>query len=155
MCKSVSFWLLLGILSNGTGLWAQQDLPLAIPGVTAPRSLPGASPGGVVDPSRGVPALPGTRTPADDWRELLNMSPAAREKALADRTEHRRKYLEERLREYQALSLGERETKLKQLDLTWHLDSLMRTAPERTLTSPVNELRPDNTTVPSPGGQST
>jgi hypothetical protein len=62
---------------------------------------------------------------------LLALGPAERAQALSDRTEHQRKYLEGRLREYEALSAPEREARLRQLELTFHLDVLMKTPPAR------------------------
>jgi hypothetical protein len=73
--------------------------------------------------------LPGSKTAAELFRELLAMSPDERAQALADRSPQQRSYLEGRLREYQALPLEERELRLKQLELTCHMDILMRLAP--------------------------
>ena len=87
--------------------------------------LPGETSGA----PKPVPALPGTKSPAAVFRELLRMSPSERAQALADRTEHQRAYLEDRVREYQALSPDTREARLQELDLGYHLPPLMKLAP--------------------------
>jgi hypothetical protein len=92
-----------------------------------------------------LPALPGTKTAADNFRELLAMSPAERTQALADRSQHQRQYLEGRLREYDALPAEQRELRLRQLELTCHLEGLMKLAPSNRLTRLVAvpaDLRP-------------
>lgn len=93
-------------------------------------SLPGVqAPGDTA--SKPLPALPGSKSPAETWRELLAMNPAERVQALAElgRTEQQRKYLESRLREYESMPQEEREARLRQMDLTFHLDVLMPMAP--------------------------
>lgn len=123
--------------------------PPALPGASAsatnarPRGpgLPGETSG----VARPAPALPGTKSPAAVFRELLRMSPSERAQALADRTEHQRAYLGERLQEYAAFSPEEREARLQELELSYHLPPLMRLTPtnraERLEFVPV-ELRP-------------
>ncbi|MHC1765997.1 MAG: DUF3106 domain-containing protein [Verrucomicrobiia bacterium] len=104
------------------------DGPLGSSPATRP-DLPGAqAPGDTAGP-KPLPALPGSKSPAETWRELLAMNPAERAQALADRTEPQRKYLENRLREYEAMPQEEREARLRQMDLTFHLDVLMPMAP--------------------------
>ncbi len=103
-------------------------------------ALPGSAT--ATTPSRPVPALPGTKTPADTFRELLALSPADRAPALADRTEHQRKYLETRLREYDALPPVQRQARLRQLDLTYHLDVLMKLTPDKR-TARLADVPPD------------
>jgi hypothetical protein len=71
------------------------------------------------------------RSPADTFRELLAMPPAARKQALGEKSDHYRKYLEGRLKEYEQLSLQERELRLRMVDLRWHLLPLMQMPPEQ------------------------
>jgi hypothetical protein len=123
----LSISLLLCVWSMG---WAgAASVPSSEPPIPPTVGLPGApgsSPARVQTP---VPALPGTKTAADTFRELLEMSPEQLAQALASRTEYQRKHLEARLREYQQLSPDQRATRLKQFELTCHLDNLMRLAP--------------------------
>lgn len=74
----------------------------------------------------GAPQLPPLKSPVDTFRELLNLSPAERMKALADRSEVARGRLLEKLREYQGLSADERELRLRATELRWWLLPLMR-----------------------------
>jgi hypothetical protein len=76
-----------------------------------------------------APPLPGTKTEADTFRELLSMSPAQRAQALQGRTDAQRKYLEASLREYEALEPEEREARLQQIELNCRLPALMRAPP--------------------------
>lgn len=92
----------------------------ALPGTPRPGSNPAAT---------SPPRLPGSKSPAETLRELLAMSPAERAQALANKTERQRKYLETRLREYEAMPKDQREARLRQLDLTFHLDGLMGLEP--------------------------
>ncbi len=104
------------------------DGPLGSSPATRP-DLPGAHPPGESASSKPLPALPGSKSPAETWRELLAMNPAERRQALANRTEPQRKYLESRLPEYEAMPPEEREARLQQMDLTFHLGVLMPMAP--------------------------
>ena len=76
---------------------AAEALPL--PAQTPARELPGTA-NALRSNTNAVPALPGTKTAADTFRELLDMTPAGRERALADRTPEQRKYLQDSLRKY-------------------------------------------------------
>jgi hypothetical protein len=135
--------ILLASLTGAGTLRAQPD-PVSTAGTAnqAP-ALPGAnvSP---VDPAKS-PALPGSKSPVQTFRELLKMSSGERAEALADRTAQQRGYLEAKLREYDSLPLEERESRLKQLELTYHLQILMRQAPAKRvqhLQGVPKELRP-------------
>jgi hypothetical protein len=111
-CARLFTWLLPAMLGLGS-LWIQ-----AQPGID---SAP--------DPGWAPPPLPGTRTAADTFRELLAMEPSERAAALASRSEYQRTHLEQKLREYEALPEAEREARLKELELRSHLLSLMHMAP--------------------------
>lgn len=121
------------LIATGLCLWVATSMPPAgaadPPNSTGPKA-PGTEPA-ADQAARRVPPPPGTGTPVDTWRELLQMNPAERAKALADRTEHQRKYLEDQLREYEALSANEREARLNQLEQTYYLGELIRMQPAR------------------------
>jgi Protein of unknown function (DUF3106) len=69
----------------------------------------------------------GTKSPVAMFRELLNMDPAERAKALADRREETRKRILAKIREYQSLKPDERELRLKVTELGYYLRPLMQT----------------------------
>jgi hypothetical protein len=83
------------------------------------------SAGGMAQSNSG-PQLPPLKSPVDVFRELLNLSPAARVQALADRSEVSRARLLEKLREYQALDPDECELRLRATELRSWLLPLMR-----------------------------
>ena len=96
------------------------------PALPANGQTPATSP----SPAPVVPPLPSaTRSPIDYFRELLEASPADREKLLAGRSVEHRKVLENSLRAYQALTPDERELRLRTMDLRFYLSSFLRTAP--------------------------
>src|SRR5437660_3567894 len=74
-------------------------------------------------PAEPVPA----KSPVAIFRELLNMDPAERTKALANRPEETRKQILAKIREYQSLRPDERELRLKVTELGYYLRPLMRT----------------------------
>jgi len=75
-----------------------------------------------------VPPEPApARSPVAVFRELLNMGPAERTKALADRPEETRKRILAKIREYKSLNQDERELRLKVTELGYYLRPLMRT----------------------------
>lgn len=87
-----------------------------------------------------LPGLPGNSTAASGpsfatarvnfFRELMLMAPAQREKALAETTESKRQVLRDKIREYELLNDGEREHRLRLVELWGFLVPLMRMAPE-------------------------
>jgi hypothetical protein len=81
--------------------------------------------------SKTAPAVPPEPAPAKSpvavFRELLNMDPAERTKALANRPEETRKQILAKIREYQSLKPDERELRLKVTELGYYLRPLMRT----------------------------
>ena len=74
---------------------------------------------------RSVPAPP-LPPVALDFRQLLAMTPAEREKTLAARSPQDRQLLEAKLKEYDSLSPEEREARLKSLQLRLYLRPLMK-----------------------------
>ena len=63
--------------------------------------------------------------PMDYFRQLLALSSAERVEALAEKPEHMRKFLLDRLKEYDALTPEERELRLRVTQLRWYLRPLM------------------------------
>jgi len=111
---------------------------------TAPiRSLPGQNL--TNQAAMAVPAPPGTRSPASFLAELLAMTPAERERSLSDRTPEQRAVIEKGLRKFEALPATDRNARLHEMDLTWHVDSLMKLPPAKRgarLATVPTELRP-------------
>ena len=64
----------------------------------------------------------------DYFRQLLALSPAGRVQELAEKPEHMRKFLMDRLKEYDELTPEERELRLRVTDLRWYLRPLMDVA---------------------------
>ena len=84
-------------------------------------------------PAKPVPSLPplpsAVKSPIDYFRDLLTAKPEEREKLLAGKTPEHRKVLENSLRSYEALTVEEREVRLRTMDLRYHLTTMLRTAP--------------------------
>ncbi len=72
----------------------------------------------------------------DYFRQLLALSPAEREQELSEKPEHMRKFLLDRLSEYDALSPEERELRLRVTQIRWYLRPLM----EASVTNRVERL---------------
>jgi hypothetical protein len=89
-------------------------------GTNQPGFGTAATPEGPPDPAT-------IKSPVAVFRELLNMEPAERTKALAGRTEETRKRILAKIREYQSLRPDERELRLKVTELGYYLRPLMRT----------------------------
>ncbi len=77
-------------------------------------------------PPPAPPRLPPARNPVATLRELLAQTPAQRQIALAGKTEAQRRYLNQRLREFDALDPAQRELRLRLLQLRYFLLPLMR-----------------------------
>jgi len=75
------------------------------------------------------PAVPAVASRIDYFRQLFAAQPAERELLLAGKTPEQRQVLLNSLREYEALSVHERELRLLALELRLHLYALMRQAP--------------------------
>ena len=87
--------------------------------VLAPARLP-------AQVSNGLPPFPPLKSPVDSFRELLAMTPAEREKNLANRKPEARQRIVAKLGEYQSLQPDEREWRLRATELRWWLLPLMR-----------------------------
>ena len=87
--------------------------------VLAPARLP-------AQVSNGLPPFPPLKSPVDAFRELLAMTPAEREKNLANRKPEARQRIGAKLSEYQSLQPDEREWRLRATELRWWLMPLMR-----------------------------
>jgi hypothetical protein len=111
----INLWLAASLLT-GLSLPAQP----AVPG-TAPdkqkKVLPAPAP------------LPPTQSPIALFRELLALTPAARERQLAEKYSKQQTILRTKLAEYEALSPPEREFRLRATELRWYMMPLMRMAP--------------------------
>lgn len=108
-------WVVWGGLAAG-------DIPMSTNTPPSPPAVPIPRP----------PTLPARLTPLQSarvFRELVTATPSKRAEALASRTPQQRKYLEERLREFDALDPAERELRLRLLELRAGLLPLMRLAP--------------------------
>lgn len=94
-------------------------------------------------PRVGVPTPPAPPkwNPVDAFRRLLAMSPEERQNAMAGRTEKQRKYLDDRLREFEQLSPVDRELRLRLLELQWYLLPLLKLQPQQR--TPYLEAVPD------------
>ena len=66
------------------------------------------------------------RSPTDIFRELLNMSAAARQEFLAQKPAEHRQRLEAKIDEYAKLPVEEREARLQALEIRWHMLQLMQ-----------------------------
>ena len=74
-----------------------------------------------------LPPLPVSPSPVSFFRQILAMSPAERNQALAGRSPEARARILGKVREYQALGPDERELRLRATELRWHLTPLLRT----------------------------
>ena len=84
-------------------------------------------------PQTSPPPLPVAKAPIEYFRELLGLSEAERERALAQRNPEQKKVLQAKLKEYGAMTLADREMRLVVTELRWYLLPLMKAAPpERT-----------------------
>ena len=64
--------------------------------------------------------------PVEQFRLLMALPAAERDRSLADKPEEKRKLLENKIREYSALPSEERELRLRALQLRFYLEPLMR-----------------------------
>jgi hypothetical protein len=95
-----------------------------------------------------VPPLPSSaRTPVEYLRELLAMSAAEREQTLRSRSEQSRKFLEERVHYFEALTSTEREARLQTLQLRWRLLPLMKLKPAERVSALASIPEPDHSLV--------
>jgi hypothetical protein len=102
-------------------------LGLSLFAACALRAQPAPPPGAPA--GRGAPPLPVPRSPVDYFRRLLALSPADRDKALADKSAAQRRALEAKLREYEGLSPTDRELRLRATELRWYLLPLLQMKP--------------------------
>ncbi len=74
-----------------------------------------------------IPPLPTPQSPVNYFRQLLQMSPAERNRALSSRMPEARARILAKVREYLGLSPDERELRLRATELRWYLMPLLRT----------------------------
>jgi hypothetical protein len=72
------------------------------------------------------PMPPAARPPTELFRQLLRATPPERDQLLATKPPAARQVILNGVREYEALSPGERELRLHTLELGWYLDPLLR-----------------------------
>ncbi|HEX4350556.1 MAG TPA: DUF3106 domain-containing protein [Verrucomicrobiae bacterium] len=72
---------------------------------------------------------PPPQSPVVFFRQLLQMSPAERNKSLADRLPQARAHITAKVREYLALNPDERELRLRATELRWYLMPLLQMSP--------------------------
>jgi hypothetical protein len=77
----------------------------------------------------GLPPLPPPQSPVSSFRELIEMSPEARAKALEKKPEASRKIVEARLKEFDVLPPDQRKVRLRLMQLRWELMLLVRNSP--------------------------
>lgn len=107
------------LISSTAVLVFCQESPPSIPGPTA----------GIGQSQPAGAALVVTNAPQDPieiFRQLLAANAAERQKALAAKPDLKRKYLQEKLLEYDRLSSKEKESRLQMLQLRNYLEPLMR-----------------------------
>lgn len=90
------------------------------------------------------PPLPPLPPRALNFRELINLPAADREKALAARSPEDRRVIEGKLKEYDALSPRERELRLRCLQLRLYLRPLMQLPPSNRLDALAAIPEPDH-----------
>jgi len=75
-----------------------------------------------------LPAMPSTAAKPGIvyFRELLSAKPEEREKLLADKSPEHRKVLEKGIRDFEALSPDERDTRLRTMELRYHVTLMLR-----------------------------
>jgi len=92
----------------------------------------GQAPNRAVSPKSAVapPPMPTQAgSPIDFFRALITATPQEREKLLAAKDSKLRKVLEDYALKYQALPAEQRELRLRNMELRYHVTSLLRTAP--------------------------
>jgi len=108
-----------------TALCAAWPLAAGLTGAQSPAPL---------SPKAASPPMPpAARPPTELFRQLLRATPLEREQLLAAKPPSARQVILNGLREYEALSPGERELRLHTLELVWYLDPLLRLGPSNRL----------------------
>jgi hypothetical protein len=81
-----------------------------------------------------MPPKPVLTSPVELFRRLIATNAAGREAFLAGRSPEARRVIEAKLREYESLEQGEREAKLRSLQLRWYTQRFLRMKPEERAT---------------------
>ena len=82
-----------------------------------------------IDPKISPLLPPKPVSPVAQFRELLAMTPLQRNQSLSNRSPETRARIQNKIREYLALSPDERELRLRATELRWYLSPLFRAAP--------------------------
>lgn len=101
-------------------------IPWLVVALALPVSLRGAD---NTDNAAPLAIAPPARSSVDIFRELLEMKPGEREQALAKKKPEARKVIEERLKEFDALSPELRQRRLRLMQLQWELHALLPAPP--------------------------
>jgi hypothetical protein len=95
---------------------------------TATNANPSGAPRrSVVVPPLRIPSP--VKSPVNQFRELLALTPEERRQALTNRPPENQKQILAKVREYEALKPDQRELRLQVTELRWHLWPLMHLAP--------------------------
>jgi len=113
--------MLLGSLLAAGALW-QGSLDGQVP-ARAPLPAPAAATN-TVPPGAEPEEI---KSPVETFRELLAMTPARRNEALADRPAELRRRMLAKVREYESLPADRRELRLRVTELRWYLWPLLKT----------------------------
>jgi len=98
-------------------------------GVVTAAEPPSAPPASTLPGPPPAPPLPAPQSLVKTFRELLEMTPEARARALASKSEQHRKVINERLQEFDKLSPEQRQVRLRLMQLRLELLPLLRSAP--------------------------
>jgi hypothetical protein len=98
-------------------------------GVVTAAELPSGPPASTLPGPPPAPPLPAPQSLVKTFRELLEMTPEARARALASKSEQHRKVINERLQEFDKLSPEQRQVRLRLMQLRIELLPLLRSAP--------------------------
>jgi hypothetical protein len=121
---SSSWWLSVcacGLIVSTTAAEVSTSPPPATPAAPA-KSTP-------LPPPPPPPLPPPPRNPVDTLRQLLAMNAAERAAALERKPAKQREYLEQRLRDFDALTPAARELQLRSLQLRYYLLPVLKAAP--------------------------
>jgi alpha-ketoglutarate-dependent taurine dioxygenase len=93
------------------------------------------------------PAPPMTPSPVEMFRRLIATNEAGRQQWMASKTPEARRVIEAKLREYGAMPAAVRDAKLRELQLRWQVQQLMRMKPADRAQQLATIADPDRTVV--------
>ncbi len=98
--------------------WLAISLALGLLGGQSARAQPGTA-------QRAAASAAVQKSPVAFFRELLAMNPAERQRALTNRSAEKQKAILDKVAEYEALPVAERELRLRATELRWYLVPLL------------------------------